>query len=939
MTSSRNAFSSFLKPKTTKKGEEYTHTRIGDKKLNIYAGAYNITQENSKLFYKKYYQHIFADNNMEYLTEKQLREDGPIMVDLDLKYAYNILEKQHTTDHIVDIVILYMDKCRELLCLQHNTTIDVYVMEKSSVNRIHEKKITKDGIHIIIGISMHKGLQVLLRERVLKEIKEIWDDLPITNTWDEVIDEGVTKGQVNWQVYGSRKPGHQAYLIKHHYELTYEDDEWSTTENNIEDFNTEKSLRKLSARHTDYPKFDMKEEIEGEFTDACKSLGRKNRKPLKLITGELSMGCPKKSYLGLNAGYLSRAAYANIRDEKTLDAVIEEMFDEIDVCEYKLKETHQYTMTLPKQYYGTGSYSKWMRVGWALASTSPKLFITWLKFSSQADDFDWSGVLDLYQKWQSFDFGTRADGLTHRSIMYWAKIDAKEKFDAIHQETIEYFIDETLKTPQPSEFDLASVLFHMFKDKFVSVSIRNNCWYEYIGHRWYEIDSGSTLRLLISRDLWHLYVEKIQKLVTKNNMLDSDSEDYKLNTKRMHKLADIGLMLKKTNWKNNIMREARELFYDQHFIEKLDQNPYLLCFSNCIVDFREGTHRPGRPDDYISKCTNIDYVPLDTEKHHATMEEINQFMNELFPTEELRKYMWEHSASCLVGTNENQTFNIYTGSGRNGKSKYVDLMAKGMGDYKGTVPITLITQKRNSIGSTSSEIVQLMGTRYAVMQEPSKGDRINEGIMKEITGGDPIQGRALFKDTVTFTPQFKLVVCTNTLFDIKSNDDGTWRRIRVCDFMSKFLETPYGDEDKFPKDQYPHQYKIDKNIDHKFERWAPVFMAMLVEKSYASKGNVDDCKLVMASSDQYREGQDYMAEFVRDKIQKRKGAKIKKTEVLETFKQWYQTNYGRGVPLARELNEFLSRRYGAYKNIPGKGTGWHNVMIIYDDEEIDLDDM
>ena len=56
-----------------------------------------------------------------------------------------------------------------------------------------------------------------------------------------------------------------------------------------------------------------------------------------------------------------------------------------------------------------------------------------------------------------------------------------------------------------------------------------------------------------------------------------------------------------------------------------------------------------------------------------------------------------------------------------------------MGDYKGTVPITLITQKRNSIGSTSSEIVQLMGTRYAVMQEPSKGDRINEGIMKEIT--------------------------------------------------------------------------------------------------------------------------------------------------------------------------------------------------------------
>jgi len=113
-------------------------------------------------------------------------------------------------------------------------------------------------------------------------------------------------------------------------------------------------------------------------------------------------------------------------------------------------------------------------------------------------------------------------------------------------------------------------------------------------------------------------------------------------------------------------------------------------------------------------------------------------------------------------------------------------MGKVLGDYKGTVPSTLITQKRTSIGGTSSEVHQLIGKRYAVMQELSKGDTINEGIMKEITGGDPIQCRALFKDSVTFIPQFKLVVCTNTLFDVKSNDDGTWRRIRVCEFKSKF---------------------------------------------------------------------------------------------------------------------------------------------------------
>ena len=119
-----------------------------------------------------------------------------------------------------------------------------------------------------------------------------------------------------------------------------------------------------------------------------------------------------------------------------------------------------------------------------------------------------------------------------------------------------------------------------------------------------------------------------------------------------------------------------------------------------------------------------------------------------------------------------------------------------------------------------------MGVRYACMQEPSKGDKINEGIMKEITGGDPLVGRALFKDSVTFIPQFKLVVCTNVLFEIKTNDDGTWRRIRVCDFMSKFNDAPYEDEHRFPKSNFPYQFKIDRKLDKKFNIWAPVLASI-----------------------------------------------------------------------------------------------------------------
>jgi phage/plasmid-associated DNA primase len=227
-----------------------------------------------------------------------------------------------------------------------------------------------------------------------------------------------------------------------------------------------------------------------------------------------------------------------------------------------------------------------------------------------------------------------------------------------------------------------------------------------------------------------------------------------------------------------------------------------------------------------------------------------------------------------------------------------------------------------------------MGTRYAVMQEPSKGDKINEGIMKEITGGDPIQGRALFKEAVTFIPQFKLVVCTNALFDIKSNDDGTWRRIRVCDFASKFLENPNDDQDKFPKENYPYQYKIDKKIDEKFTQWAPIFIAMLVEMAYETKGHVKDCKSVMSESDKYREGQDYLAEFAKDRILRRNDARIKKTEIMEEFRSWYSTHYGRNnIPNGREITEYMDKRFG--KCNKGK---WHNVTLVYDDDDdIDLE--
>ena len=905
-------FLEYLKKHNNEKGQSHTHTRIGDKNTKIFGGSYSIDNESE--FMERYYDHVFVKGNKEYLTEKQLIENGPLVIDIDMRYSTDITERQHTKEHIIDAIDLYAKNISKIFNIEDQFSIEVFIMEKSKPNILDTK--TKDGIHIIFGFAMHKAAQVLIRERVIPELSDIWDDLPFTNSTEDLIDEGITRGTVNWQLYGSRKPNHAAYLIKYHYKISYNEkkDDWDIVEYDLKQFDTKKNLQKLSVRNINFPKAELKSKFEEIITKYKDNLNKK-KKSIKLITTN-----PRKI-----------DDYSTIKSTNELDNAVNNMIElfELSSTEYEFKETHQFTMILPDKYWQPGSYDRWIKVGWALKNTSKKLLPTWLKFSSQSKEFTFNNIAELISIWNDFD-SNNPDGLTMRSIMYWAKLDNLKEYNKVREETVSYYIELTIT--YATEWDFAQVLYQMCKDEFICVSIKNNIWYEYIQHRWFEIDSGNTLRLIISKKMHDIYMKKSSDAVNAMQKMDQGDDAYDSLRKRSNKLGELCVLLKKTNWKNNIMREAKELFYNKEFLNKIDQNPYLLCFNNYVIDFKNKIYRAGQPEDYISKSTNIDYIPLEKIKDKSVIAEVYQFIEELFPNPELRKYMWEHLASTLIGNNDNQTFNIYTGSGRNGKSKLVDLMSKMLGGYKATIPITLVTQKRNNIGSTSSEIVQLMGVRYAVMQEPCKGEKINEGIMKEITGGDPIQGRALFKEAVTFIPQFKLVVCTNTLFDIKSNDDGTWRRIRVCDFVSKFLENPYEDEEKFPKSDCPHQFKIDKKIDEKFNKWAPVLASILVDMTFNLQGVVKDSDIVMGSSDQYREGQDYLAEFCKEKIQKVQGGKIKKSELWEVFKQWYIINYGRGLPKARELNEYIDKRYGKYT---GK---WSNICINYDDDEEDDDE-
>ena len=887
-----------------------THNRIGDKELNVFGASYIIPREDLPQFYKLYAQHVFENKKLEYLTERQLETNCPILLDFDFRYNYEVETRQHTKDHVQDLISsVYLELLKEFFVFTNNRSFPIYVMEKSHVNRLEDKTLTKDGIHIIMGIQMEHTMQMMLRDKVLEKIPEIWD-LPLTNTWDSVLDIGITKGTTGWQLLGSRKPGFQAYELTQYYIISYDetDGEFMMEEREVSEIDLKKDLYKLSAQYADHPQFEINPKIVAEYESRC------SNKPIR----------PKKSTSNTRLRLLQdndsddeSITLHDITTPEILKKAVDNIMNNLLPSDYQLKEIHEYTQCLPGKFYDPGSHLDNRLVAFALKHTDERLFLSWVMLRSKAADFDYSTIPELYNTWTKH-FKEKSNGVTKRSIRYFAEQYAFDEYTRVKQNTVRFFVDQTLTTP--TDYDFAMVLYQMFKDKYVCVSITNKIWYVYRNHKW-DLDKGYSLRLAISREMYTLYQLYFQEVISEMNQYDSDDKRYEELSNKSKYIASISVKLKKTNDKSNIFREASEIFYDDEFIRNMDNNNYLLCFSNGVVDLKNKIFRNGYPQDYITKSTNIPYIEIDPVQHKTLIDQITQFMEQLYPIPALNKYMWEHLASTLIGENINQTFNIYLGNGSNGKSKLTELMKHALGDYSGTVPITLVTEKRVNIGAASSEIMQLKGIRYAVMQEPTKSTcQINEGIMKQLTGGDPLQARALYHESETFTPQFSLVVCTNVLFDIGSNDDGTWRRIRIVDHMSKFVKEISNNLDEDNR----YQFIMNQNLNDKLIEWASVFASMLVKIAFETQGVVKDCDIVMSASNKYRQGQDHIAGFISERVGKCDGSKINKQELCEEFKVWFQEQQGtKRIPKGVELCEYMDKKFKKIKN------GWNDVIILY----------
>lgn len=186
--------------------------------------------------------------------------------------------------------------------------------------------------------------------------------------------------------------------------------------------------------------------------------------------------------------------------------------------------------------------------------------------------------------------------------------------------------------------------------------------------------------------------------------------------------------------------------------------------------------------DLVTKCMGAIYDP------QARAPQFEAFLQRIMPDAEMRGFLQRSFGLAMTSELEQRMWFFY-GHGANGKSVLVDLMARMMGDYAATAKIeTLTGQTRRGGADATPDLVPLMGARLVRASEPEQGERLKEGIIKELTGGEPILVRALHSDFIEVKPVFKLFISGNHKPEIRGTDDGIWRRVLMVMFNVQIPE-------------------------------------------------------------------------------------------------------------------------------------------------------
>ena len=338
---------------------------------------------------------------------------------------------------------------------------------------------------------------------------------------------------------------------------------------------------------------------------------------------------------------------------------------------------------------------------------------------------------------------------------------------------------------------------------------------------------------------------------------------------------------------------------------ELDANPMLLGTPNAVIDLRTGRARPHAPGDRITQCTRAEYDAT------ATAPRWEKFLEEVFPDEELRRYIWKAAGYSITGDMGEECFFVCHNSGRNGKSKFLGAIDYVLGEYADTAGLGLVVC--NDRGEDSKrEKAAIAGVRFLRAPETEARQRLNIRAIKDITGGDPINAEAKYQNPFTFNPTCKIWWATNDKPVVSDIGAAIWERIRLIPF-----------------ERYFEPHERDAGLESKLRAEASGILNWLIAGAllWQADGLKSPAKVIAAVED-YRRDEDVLQDFIEDNTTPEPGALLPHSALFSRYEIWAREG-GLRYPLSKRAlaKQLRAKRWEDVRTTESK-TNWAGVSLL-----------
>lgn len=438
-------------------------------------------------------------------------------------------------------------------------------------------------------------------------------------------------------------------------------------------------------------------------------------------------------------------------------------------------------------------------------------------------------------------------------------------------------------------------------------------WYEWGGHVWKRDVMNRSLAAV--ERVVGLYLSEYKALSARIAELAKDGDDeevYKSELKRLR--GKQSAILERARQLRGRKRRSACLEFS-HTIEsplaitgeEFDNQPMLFPCANGVLDLETGRLHPGRPGDYLSKSSPIEWLGID-----APAQLWEKSLLEIFGgNEDLVAYMNRLSGYAMTGIVNEKVFPVLYGkTGWNGRSLLVETISYVMGDLAGPIPSEMLLSSKYSKSSSgpTPDIMSLKGIRMAFASEIDEGQRFSAAKIKWLTGKDELVGRHPHDKYPThFNPTHKLFLMTNTQPEAPPNDKAFWERLHLISFMISFVN-------RDPQESYERRAVID--LDRQIKKEAPGILAWLVRGCLLyQKHGLNPPRIITDATEQYRRDEDLLADFIDECCLREPGAKEKSSVLYKRFVDWYHDNVGQKEKSGTWFGKQLSQKYEKTKEV------------------------